>query len=472
MGYEVKLEEGHFISRDGNSAMMILETPAEVSDGFASRELISHLKEKLNNLPPEFSSLIVCGHLHTVSNEDVMKRDIKRTVLFASVGFFLIFFLVFRDPRGIFPFLIPLVSVVIAINLSSLIFPELCLFIIGMGAVIAGISVDYGIHVYSAIRSGEEGVGEVKKIAKPILASALTTLAVFLSFFFSSVSGYHQLAVFSILSIVFCLWISLFIFPHLLGKNKTSNEKKPFLKLNASENKKLGKMFIFLWVVFLIFTIFLIKRIQFASDIKQFDGSSPEVFESEEKFHETWGGKSQPAILVSNAASIDEAFEVDDKVFKSASQAIGKENVSSLAPIWPGKAARIQNSKLWENFWDEKRVSQIKTDLIEAGKKYQFSENAFSPFYEILKPKPVNESVPVGIVFFDRFLDRFLLANKEGYQILNFFPDEEEFLIPLKEKMESEKETFKDSFIVSRETFLMLFPVLLFLKLKNFLFFQ
>jgi len=205
VGYEVTVENGYFISKDRKHAMLILDTPINLTDGFGSRKLISYLNNRLNILPDFISADIIAGHLHTVSNEDVIKRDIRLTLIIASTAFILLFIVVFRDLGAIIIFLIPLASVIVSINISNLILNKLSYFIIGMGAVIAGIAVDYGIHVYTALRIGDSRQEAVKSIAKPLIIGALTTISVFASFFFSSVQGYHQLAFFSILSIILCL---------------------------------------------------------------------------------------------------------------------------------------------------------------------------------------------------------------------------------------------------------------------------
>ncbi|MCK4485722.1 MAG: MMPL family transporter, partial [Desulfobacterales bacterium] len=217
LGYDVAIEEGHFVSRDGKHAMLILETPVVLTDGFGSRKLISYLRKQLEELPPFVSADIIAGHLHTVSNEDVMKRDIRLTLTIASVAFLFLFLFVFRDIRAVMVFLMPLLSVLVSINLSSLVLKDLSYFVIGMGGVIAGIAVDYAIHVYVAVRATGGRADAVKDVAKPVVTGALTTISVFAAFFFSSVQGYHQLAFFSILSIVLCLVGALFVLPHFLG---------------------------------------------------------------------------------------------------------------------------------------------------------------------------------------------------------------------------------------------------------------
>ena len=200
IGYSGVIENNHFISRDGRHALLIIDTPVFLTEGFGARKLIQYLNQHIKALPEYVEAKIISGHMHAVSNEDVIKRDIVRTATIATIAFLLIFLLAFRDIRAIVFFLIPLASVVITINLMHFVFPVLSYFVIGMGAVIVGIADDYGIHTYVAVHTAKRRAA-ARQIIKPLLVAALTTSSVFAAFFLSKVEGYHQLALFAITSI-------------------------------------------------------------------------------------------------------------------------------------------------------------------------------------------------------------------------------------------------------------------------------
>ena len=70
MGYDVAIEDGHFISRDGRHAMLIIQTPVPMMDSQRSKELVApRCRNGSNSLPAFVSADIISGHLHTVSNE-------------------------------------------------------------------------------------------------------------------------------------------------------------------------------------------------------------------------------------------------------------------------------------------------------------------------------------------------------------------------------------------------------------------
>jgi predicted exporter len=431
LGYEVEIENGHFVSRDGAHALLIVQTPITVTDASGARELVAYLRERLRKLPDSVSADIIGGHLHTISNEDVIKRDIWLALSIASAAFLLLFLFLFRDIRALLLFLIPLASVLVSINVSNMVLSRLSYFIVGMGGVIAGISVDYGIHVYMAVRSSNGRADAVKLVAKPVVTGALTTLGVFSAFFFSSVQGYHQLALFSIVSIVLCLAISLFLLPHLLSRPQRARSKRTSGKHGFWRSQDQARVIIACWILAMVAAVVSARHLTFDSDIRQFDGSEPDVLQAEEKFHRVWGGRDQPAVFVVSGEDLDGAFRRNRLVYRDVMAVMGETEFSSLSAIWPLKEERDQNAERWKQFWMQGRESELKRLLREHGAAYDFSEDAFSPFFDNLysDPGPENELGSLGV--FSRLKERFVQEGQNGWQVLSFFPDEERFVVPL-----------------------------------------
>ncbi|MBU1054544.1 MAG: hypothetical protein KKC46_12070 [Proteobacteria bacterium] len=454
-GYEVIIKDGHLLSRDKRHALMILKTPVAVSDGFGSRKLIAYLHEKLDALPPYISSDIISAHLHTISNEDVIKSDIQLTMIIASVAFFLVFLFFFRDIKAGLVFLIPLASVAVAVSLSSLFLDKLSYFIIGMGATIAGISVDYGIHVYTAIRCSSNRFDAVKQVKKPVIAGTLTTIGIFAAFYFSDVPGYRQLAVFSVISIIFSLICSLYFLPPFVETNNEFKMHGLFNRLavfskpddRKSTAKINDKIWVFIWVFLALIMVFFLSKIQFDSDIKQFDGSNPEIFKAEDSFKKAWVKKDDPAILVVFNKNPEQAILETELIYKKAVNKFGNDNISSFAAIWPSLKTRSENAVFWEKFWTKEKVTKLKELFAKEGRAYNFSDNAFNPFFDnlyngtdVLVNTDENE-------FLKRLKERFILKHEKGFYVLTFFPDEESYI----SEFAKISKVHQDTFIVSRK---------------------
>ncbi|MFO7667046.1 MAG: MMPL family transporter [Desulfobacterales bacterium] len=446
-GYEVSIKNGHFISEDGKHALLILKTPVSVTDGFGSKNLISYLKKEMDALPKFINGDIIAGHLHTVSNENVIKRDIKIVSIIAAIAFFFIFFFFFRDIKAAYIFIIPLASVAVSINLSYFIMGNLSYFIMGMGAVIAGISIDYGIHIYIAVSTGSNRKEAVRNVTRPIVTGALTTMSVFAAFFFSDVRGFHQLAVFSILSIIFCLLCSLYILPVFI-EGKTARAFPAFFDEISNVTESVSdKAKIYCWAILMIILLFLSSKAAFNSDIKQFDGSEPYIFKAEENFQRVWGEKDNPAILVVQEESLERALLINERIYRESVKRFGNEDISNFAAIWPSNQTRTENSARWIKFWKE-REEKFKKLLAKHGASYNFSDDAFSPFFENLYGEMNTSGWSENNLFLKRIKERFVLESRNGYQVLTYFPDNDQYIGAFTEFCRN----YPGSFIVSRKS--------------------
>jgi len=449
-GYEVTINNGHFVSKDGRAAMIIVKTSVLLTEGFGSRKIVNYLQEKLKHIPNYIRADIIAGHMHTVKNEEIIKKDIWFTSIIAALGFLLLFLFIFRDWRAMIIFCMPLGAVLISTAAAFIVFKNLSYFVIGLSTVIAGITIDYGIYVYLAVRKAGNNLETLNKIIKPVAFGALTTISVFAVFFFSSVKGYHQLAFFSNFTIILCLGFALFILPHFIKEEaapKITNEKeKPAVKFNSGI---FGHFWIICWSILLIIMLGCSARLKFNNDITQFDGAGKEIAKSEEEFHHTWGGKELPAVFVVSSGTLQGAYELNDLIYEAAVKAIGKENFDSFASIWPGMAKRTANLEAWNKFWSPEKKKEFQELLLEYGQLFNFSDEAFAPFIQQLHTQTVLELEPKGLVFFEQLKEQFVLKKDASYQMLSFFPDQDEYIT----KLSKIKNAYPGTFLVSRKNF-------------------
>jgi predicted exporter len=430
MGYDVAIEDGHFISRDGRHAMMIIQTSVAMMDSPRSKELIATLLARIKELPGYISADIISGHLHTVSNERVIKRDISIVSSIASITFLLLFIVVFRDPRVFFIFIIPFIAIVWAIILATAVEGRLLYMVIGLGTAIAGFSVDYGLHVYIALRRGVDSTQFVK-LSRLVTVSASTTMFSFLVLYVSHIRGYHQLALFSALCVFICLLIALFVLPLVLSNMKAS----PLTGSNVDDKLRSirwpVKLCISVWGMLLLLALYSSLSVTFDSDVKKLDGSDPAVLRAEQTFHEVWGGKVSQAIFVVTGRSLEEAMELNDSVFSAAQSLIGKGDFTSLAQFWPSEKLRKENSTQWDLFWKQGKEDRLKKLIRETSSSYQFSDSAFSPFFDGLYLHRTEQTTSNGLIA--QLQERFVLSKNGEYRILSYFPDEQKYIDSLKE---------------------------------------
>lgn len=444
MGYDVTMENGHFISRDGRHTMLLLETIVPLTDAAGARSVLDFLYERIKRLPPGITGTLVCGHTHVVSNEDTIKRDLGVVLSLASIAFIILYIGFFRDMRALLIFLIPALAAVVALAVTALLFPRLSYFVIAFGPVIAGIADDYGIAVYVAIRHGANRAESVRHMISPVTAGALTTTGIFFAFFFSRIPGYYQLAWFCILSLLLTVVLALFFLPLFLTPGKTPEEHDATPSFQVPRHLK--STLAVLAVIFVLASC-LATRVRFDSDITRLDGTAPSILAAEDQFRAVWGtGEKKEAILAVTGNSYEDVREKNDAVYEAAVAAVGATQIVSLASVWPSGKTRAARAKAWTEFWRAGREEKLRGLLAEQGAGRGFATNAFDPFFEHLYDGASLIDEPVSNRVLVNLKDRFVQTPNGRYQTLSFFPDTPEAGAALERSMKDRS----DAFIVSR----------------------
>lgn len=381
-GFKFKIHDSGLWSNDNRHLLLVIYTNIPVTDPENAESLHNAIKAILSVTIPDNKYIIMSGHRHAIDNRHLLKRDIYITLMVAAIGFFLLFALCFRDWRALFVFFIPVVGMVCAVGLTLAFFRKPSAIIIGLGATVIGIALDYGIHVFVAAKhTGLERQNALHNIRHPLFFSALTTLGVFWAFFFSGTPGYHQLAFASTCGIATSLLFSLVCLPPLLPEKKTEIYSigdfsvPEFKQGNAKKTMLIWLVFLFLGVVSVVFT-------GFEPDIRKLDGISKKLLADEEKFRNIWGENKQAAVSIISD-NFEEAIQKHDLLAAFAA----KEKIpgfQSLSLIWPSRKTRKTNAEIWDKYWKSGKEQMLRQNLVEAGGKYSFSNNAFQPFFDRL----------------------------------------------------------------------------------------
>ena len=426
-GFRFVLHDNGLWSEDGKHFLVLVYTNVPVTDAAGCKRYISMLDNNLKEALPEnagFSYNIMSGHKHSIENRRLLQRDITVTLLIAAIGFFLLFTFFFKDWRALFVFLIPILGMCSAIGMTWWLFSGPSAIILGLGGTVIGIALDYGIHVFVSIKHSSTADRNVKKLIRPLIFSALTTLGVFWAFFFSKTPGYHQLAFASTCGIAVSLLLSILCLPLLFPASNKENTDDSIRLLNYSfpsfTPSAAWKVFIF-WILFITISVVSIYKISFEADIRKLDGSGVELRNQEQAFKSIWGSNSQAAVTVIRP-NMESAMECQDRIAEFAEKH-NIENFQSLSNIWPSQKSRIKNFKAWTEFWKSGNAAQFKANLKRYGKQYGFNNNAFDPFFESLYTQNTSDDFTKSSAF--TLFSRKFINRKDGtIRVTSFFADD------------------------------------------------
>lgn len=418
MGFRADIQRGHFVHPEGRELFIVLETIAPVTDIEGSRKLVAHLDELIAKVGPGVTVIPIAGHLHTVQNDQVMRADIQRVAIIGMIGFAVVFLLVYRDWRVGAIFGLPLVSIGVSIGLCGMYYSHLAIMVVGMAATMAGGAMDYAIFVYTAVRMGTNPFADARRIALPLLTSALTTTGIFVAFMFSGVPAYRQLGAMTSMAFMLSALASLYILPAMV------KGRPPVHQCNGPSMRRWGRLIRPLTMVLLILFVLaaiLDRKVQFDPSLSNMDGVSSLVKANEHQFQQTWTKDGQDmAIVAVTADSMEQAASLNDQVYKVFHEPLSDAHFVSLASVWPSPAQRAANRSAWQAYWDAPRIELLQTRITDTGKAYGFAADAFAPFFNSLKQPQAwdNGAGPLKMVS-----DQFVIETGKQWIFLNFFQD-------------------------------------------------
>lgn len=418
LGFEAQIHRGHLVHPDGRQLMVLLETAAPVTDIEGSKALMAHLMPLAKQVGPHVTLTPIAGHRHTLQNDRLMREDITFVATVDLIAFAVLFLLVCRDWRiGMILFL-PVVAISISIGLCGGVFSALATMVVGMAATMAGSAVDYGIHVYTAVRLGSDPFVVSRKIARPLLTGMLATMGVFVAFMLSDVPAYRQLGAMASVALLLAALAALFVLPGLL---RPGGQLLPLKGMPVRQwGRRVRPVAIAMLLVMVVAGV-VATQAHFDSDLANLDGTDQAVRDAEADFHETWSRQADELALVAvSARTREEAATRNDQVYDTFTAAFGAEQFISLARLCPSPARRNVNRESWRTFWDTSRIALLQQRLAEAGQPYGISAEAFEPFFAALH-QPASWGDGLGPLSFVQ--DQFMVRGDGRWIMLNYFRD-------------------------------------------------
>jgi len=421
---KMRIEDNHFLSADGRNALLIADTTIEITDSRGAKELFSHFQELIDSLvPPHIQVSLISGHRYTVANAETIKRDLLVVLSFSSLAILLLFVLFIRRWNVLFVFFVPIVALFIASAGVSLAYKTVSAMTIGFGAVLLGISVDFALHVYFALRlKGSNASAVIGQVSRPVLFGGLTTMGAFAVLLFSNLPGQRQLGVFSIIGIGASLVLSLIILPHLI---RSGSGSKGYAGIQFEKASGLTPKWVLSgWLVFLILCIWQGTYLHFDSNLRSLSVIPEEILLDENELQQTWGNLRGTALIFAEGEAIESALKANDHLFAYLKERIPTGQMVSLAAILPSSATQRSNRERWTSFWSDENEELARELLNREGKLQGFSSKAFLPFFNNLSRSPA-PIAPEDLRSFGlgELLDSMIIYTGDKVRILTLVPD-------------------------------------------------
>ena len=353
---------------DGSRAAMFLATAIPYSDGRGARQLLADLNQVLAGAPDGFTCHVLGPHGHTVGNEDVLRRDLTVVSILSALFLVALFFVVYRgSPQAFWIPFFPLAGSLSATGLAALLWPELYLFVIGLGGGLIGLAVDQGIHAYAAFR-GRMAPRRLAGLAGPLLAGALTSAGSFALVMTTGSPALVQLGLFAVASLLLSLALTFFLLPTVL---RTTSAKAAFPAPRPS--LRLDHAALAAWLIILAAAAVSLGFLKTSFRFEAFDGAPDTVRTQEADFQAAWQTNAQPAMLI---VTKNPSAKLEDW-----QQRLPGMETFAPTELWPAPATRAAHLARWR----ELDLDNLERELAAAATGSGLPTAFFAPFFTAVR---------------------------------------------------------------------------------------
>ena len=377
---DARIERGFLIDPTGRHTLLVAETPISMGDSQGGERLLQYLDEAISQTVPQaLRARVVSAHRYTVANARAIKQDLVVVFAVSSLGLVVVFLVMLRHWRAVFVFAVPSLAVLAGMVVAAGLFKPLSAIVVGFGAVLLGISDDYGLHVFYALRRpGARAEEEMAALAVPLAVSFATTVGVFVILLWSAVPIQRQLAVFAITGLAAALGLAVVCLPHWVGQGR--RDYRTLLPRVVGGHPR--------WVIAAWVGVFLLClpwcfRVVFEGDLRSVGLIPKDVLADEFCIRDVWGDPRGRALVVVRNEDEEAALRTNEQVYTQLSGTWGPGELVSVAPLLPSRATQSANLARWERFWHEQgHLDQLKAGLDTHGRALGFSQGAFTPFLQ------------------------------------------------------------------------------------------
>ena len=220
-GAQPNVRAGVWASRDGERAMLLIQTAALGSDTDGQEKAIDLIRSQFAEAAPgsELKVQLSGPGLFAVKSRATIKGEVSRLSTISTLAIIAVLFFVYRSGRLMTLGLLPVVSGALAgIVAVSLAYGTVFGITVGFGSALIGEAVDYSIYYF--VQSNRLGVEQWRERFWPtIRLGVLTSICGFAALLFSGFPGLSQLGLYSLSGVLAAAVVTRFILPPLAGSD-------------------------------------------------------------------------------------------------------------------------------------------------------------------------------------------------------------------------------------------------------------
>jgi predicted exporter len=231
-GNRPQLIAGAWAARDGNTALLLLQTRALGSDTDAQKQAMQavqaqfeHATQNLLSKPKAVLHMTGPG-VFSVIARDTIKHQVRVIFIVSTVLIAMLLLAVYRSLSALLLGFLPVATGILAgIAAVSLGFGVVHGITLGFGTALIGEAVDYSIYLFMQSDHATDGNNEhnrqtwIARVWPTVRLGVLTSVFGFASLLLSGFPGLAQLGLYSIAGLIAAAAMTRYVLPYLLPKN-------------------------------------------------------------------------------------------------------------------------------------------------------------------------------------------------------------------------------------------------------------
>jgi predicted exporter len=399
-----RIHKGRLLSAD-EKHILILATPrhsgTDTKYAAGITALIEGISNSLNLTGAPVTLTPVGAYRAALDNETIIRKDVGRAIVGATIGIALLLLLAFSRPLiGLMALVPALAGTILAFFVYTLFNDHISIMVIGFGGAIVSITVDHGIAYLLFVDSsgqtnGKEASREIWAIG---LLAALTSVGAFAMLSISGFPVFKQLGLFTALGIGFSFLFVHTVFPRLFpALHGTAPARPRFLNRVVDRGASFGTPAAIAAIILAVGMSFF-GDLRFNTDLGAMNSISNATRDAEALMGDVWGNIFSNVHLLVEAESPAELQQKNDRLLsllekeESAGRLTGGTTPSRF---FPGNRRAADNLAAWKQFWTASRITTVHKAFEKEGAGLGFSRNAFDPFFQLLRSDGADEKPTV-----------------------------------------------------------------------------
>lgn len=383
-GTALEYRDGFLASPDGKTLIGPYDFPGETADFNAARRFAEGFSQAAADISSSAKAFYLGSLRYTVENVAVIQADLLKITLLAFVLLAGVFWYFFRHKTALLIYLLPVLVLPPAALVTYRVFGSLSGITLGFGSVVAGLSVDYSVYIFFALKRTRAGARETAAhMKKHLLCNFMTSALCFAALFCSSVELFRQIAVFSVTGLLLSLLLALYIFPHYWTDLPPETQASPRYTLPVLPRRAAVLVCVFL----LAFGALGVTRAHFSGDVEDLNSTSAQFKQDKAAFDRVFSGVSQnSALLFVFGATPEEALEHNEALSARLPAPL------AVSEVIVSNSARAENTARWREFWSASRANYARLLIEEEAGKLGLKPAAFEPFFKEVLAEPAPDT--------------------------------------------------------------------------------